>query len=41
MMVGTYEPNKCIIAFLDEYEIGEVDEIRVSDDNGRLETNKS
>ena len=37
---GTYEPNKCIIAFLDEYEIGEVDEIRVSDDNVQLETIK-
>ena len=34
---GIYEPNKCIIAFLDEYEIGEVDEIRVSDDNVDLE----
>ena len=36
----TYEPNECIVAFLDEYEIGEVDEIRVSDDNSGLETVK-
>ena len=37
---GTYEENKCIRAFLDEYEIGEVDEIRVSDNNVQLETIK-
>ena len=37
---GVYEENKCIKAFLDEYEIGEVDEIRVSDDNVQLETIK-
>ena len=37
---GVYEANKCIVAFLDEYEIGEVDEIRVSDDNVELETIK-
>lgn len=37
---GVYEENKCIVAFLDEYEIGEVDEIRVSDDNVQLETIK-
>ncbi len=37
---GTYEENKCIRAFLDEYEIGEVDEIKVSDDNVQLETIK-
>ena len=36
----TYEPNECIVAFLDEYEIGEVDEIRVSDNNSGLETVK-
>jgi hypothetical protein len=37
---GVYEANKCIVAFLDEYEIGEIDEIRVSDDNVELETIK-
>jgi len=37
---GIYEENKCIIAFLDEYEIGEVDEIRVSGYNVQLETIK-
>jgi len=37
---GTYEENNCIVAFLEEYEIGEVDEIRVSDDNVQLETIK-
>ena len=37
---GIYEENKCIRAFLDEYEIGEVDEIRVSGDNVQTETIK-
>ena len=37
MKAVVYEENDCIVAFLDEYEIGEVDEIRVSDDNVELE----
>jgi len=37
---GIYEENKCIRAFLDEYEIGEVDEIIVSGDNVQTETIK-
>lgn len=34
---GVYESNTCIVAFLGDYEIGEVDEIRVSDSNVDLE----
>ena len=31
---GTFEDSKCLQDFLDEFEIGEVDTIRVSDSNG-------
>ena len=31
---STFEDSKCLQEFLDEFEIGEVDEVRVSDSNG-------
>jgi len=35
---GIYEPNACIISFLNEFEIGEVDKIEVSNNVGKIET---
>ncbi len=35
---GTFEDSKCLKSFFDEFEIGEVDKIIVSNDLGKLET---
>lgn len=35
---GTFEDSKCLKAFLDEFEIGEVDKIIVSNELGKIET---
>lgn len=37
---GTFEENKCIKAFFDEYSIGKVDKITISDDIGILKNIK-
>ena len=33
-LTGSYEPNECIIDFLDEYEIFEVDQINIATTDG-------